>query len=80
MLLGLDLEGIAASSGSACTSASLEPSHVLLALGLSADQARSSLRLTLGGANTEEEMDHVLSVLPKLVARLRALGSSSFSR
>ncbi|PZC49093.1 MAG: cysteine desulfurase [Chloroflexi bacterium] len=80
VLLGLDLEGIAASSGSACTSASLEPSHVLLALGLSADQARSSLRLTLGGANTEEEMDHVLSVLPKLVARLRALGSSSFSR
>ena len=80
MLLGLDMEGIAASSGSACTSASLEPSHVLLALGLTADQARSSLRLTLGKGNTEEEVDHVLSVLPGLIARLRALASPSFAR
>ncbi len=80
VLLGLDMEGIAASSGSACTSASLEPSHVLLALGLTADQARSSLRLTLGKGNTEEEVDHVLSVLPGLIARLRALASPSFAR
>jgi len=73
VLLGLDMAGIAASSGSACTSASLEPSHVLLALGLTADQAYGSLRLTLGKDNTEEDVEYLLSVLPDLVARLRAL-------
>ena len=77
ILLGLDFAGIAASSGSACTSGSLEPSHVLLALGLSADMAHGSLRLTLGKDNTEEDVDYVLKVLEGLVSRLRAMPSLS---
>jgi cysteine desulfurase len=77
ILLGLDFAGVAASSGSACTSGSLEPSHVLLALGLSADMAHESLRLTLGKDNTEEDVDYVLKVLPPMVARLRAMPSLS---
>lgn len=77
VLLGLDFAGVAASSGSACTSGSLEPSHVLLALGLPADLAHGSLRLTLGRDNTEEEVEHVLRVLPDLVGRLRAMPSLS---
>ncbi len=75
ILLGLDLAGIAASSGSACSSGSLEPSHVLLALGQSAEVARGSLRLTLGKDNTSEEVDYLLEVLPGLVERLRKLPS-----
>ena len=75
VLLGLDMAGIAASSGSACSSGSLEPSHVLLALGQSADLARGSLRLTLGRDNTEEQMDYLMSVLPDLVRRLREMPS-----
>ncbi len=77
ILLGLDLAGIWASSGSACSSASLEPSHVLLALGMPANLAQGSLRLTLGRENTEEEVDYVLSVLPELVHNLRAMPSLS---
>ena len=77
ILLGLDFSGICASSGSACSSASLEPSHVLLAIGLSADLAQGSLRITLGRDNTEEEVDYLLSVLPGLVNRLRAMPSLS---
>ena len=73
ILLGLDIEGIAASSGSACSSGSLEPSHVLLALGQSAELARGSLRLTLGKDNTEEDVDQLLEVLVDLVSRLRKL-------
>ncbi|HIE50912.1 MAG TPA: cysteine desulfurase NifS [Armatimonadetes bacterium] len=73
LLLMLDAAGIAASSGSACTSGSTDPSHVLLALGLPPDLARGSLRLTLGKDNTEEEIDTVLEVLPALVERLRSL-------
>ncbi|TDX47989.1 cysteine desulfurase [Orenia marismortui] len=73
ILMKLDLEGIAASSGSACTSGSLDPSHVLLAMGLSHEVAHGSLRLTLGKYNTEEEVDKVLEVLPKVVADLRAM-------
>lgn len=73
ILLGLDLAGIAASSGSACSSGSLEPSHVLLALGQSADLARGSLRVTLGKENTEEEVDYLLKVLVDLVGQLRQL-------
>ena len=75
ILLGLDMAGIAASSGSACSSGSLEPSHVLLALGQSAEIARGSLRLTLGRDNTEEEVEYMLGVLVDLVQRLRQLPS-----
>jgi cysteine desulfurase len=75
ILLGLDVAGIAASSGSACSSGSLEPSHVLLALGQSAETARGSLRLTLGRDNTDEEVDYLLGVLVDLVQRLRQLPS-----
>lgn len=73
ILLGLDMAGVAASSGSACSSGSLEPSHVLLALGQTAELARSSLRITLGKENTEEEVDYLLGVLVDLVGRLRQL-------
>jgi len=73
MLLNLDLEGICASTGSACSSASLEPSHVLLALGLSPEQAHGSLRFTLGRENSEEDMERVLEVLPAIVTKLRAM-------
>jgi len=75
ILLGLDMAGIAASSGSACSSGSLEPSHVLLALGQSAEIARGSLRLTLGRDNTAEEVEYLLEVLVDLVQRLRLLPS-----
>ena len=71
ILLLLDALGIAASTGSACTSASLEPSHVLTACGLPHEEAHGSLRLTLGSRNTEEDVDYVLSVLPGAIGRLR---------
>jgi len=71
LLLSLDMKGIAASSGSACTSGSLDPSHVLLALGLSHEIAHGSVRMTLGKDNTEEQIEYVLEVLPELVKRLR---------
>ena len=77
VLLGLDLSGISASSGSACSSASLEPSHVLTAIGLTAEQAQGSLRLTLGLDNTDEEVDYLLDVLPGLVHKLRGMPSLS---
>jgi len=77
LLLGLDLEGVAASSGSACTSASLEPSHVLMALGLSEELAQSSLRLTLGRDNTHEDVSRVLNLLTELVTSLRSMSSIS---
>jgi len=73
MLLNLDLEGICASTGSACSSANLEPSHVLLALGLAPEQAHGSLRFTFGRENTEADAVRVLEVLPGIVARLRAM-------
>jgi cysteine desulfurase len=71
MLLWLDDEGICASTGSACTSGSLEPSHVLLATGLPVEISHGSLRLTLGDANREEDVDFVLEVLPNIVKKLR---------
>ncbi|MBQ7301590.1 MAG: IscS subfamily cysteine desulfurase [Clostridia bacterium] len=71
LLLMLDEEGIQASSGSACTSGSLDPSHVLLALGLPHEVAHGSLRLSLSEENTEEQIDHILAVVPKVVAYLR---------
>ncbi|SHK03855.1 cysteine desulfurase NifS [Propionispora hippei] len=73
LLLNLDLKGIAASSGSACTSGSLDPSHVLLSMGLTHEVAHGSLRLSLGRGNTEEEIDYCLEVLPEIVARLRSM-------
>jgi len=80
MLLNLDLEGICVSTGSACSSSSLEPSHVLLALGLSPEHAHGSLRLTLGKWTTEEEIGRVLEVLPRVIARLRAMSPLLKSR
>jgi len=80
MLLNLDLKGICASTGSACSSSNLEPSHVLLALGLSHEQAHSSLRFTLGQGNTEEDVARVVEVLPQIVARLRAMSPLSETR
>jgi cysteine desulfurase len=73
ILIALDLAGVAASSGSACTSGSLEPSHVLTALGVPEDLARGSLRLTVGKDNTSEQIDHMLEVLPGIVSRIRSL-------
>ena len=73
ILLNLDMLGICASSGSACTSASLEPSHVLLAMGIPAEEAHGSLRLTLGNENTVEDVDYVLEVLPGIVEKLRMM-------
>ncbi len=73
LILNLDLEGICASTGSACSSASLEPSHVLLALGVPPERAHGSLRFTLGRENTEAEVERVLEVLPGIVAKLRAM-------
>lgn len=73
LLLSLDMEGIAGSSGSACTSGSLDPSHVLLAIGLPHEIAHGSLRLSLGDFNTEEEIDYVVEKLVKIVDRLRMM-------
>ena len=79
IVLGLDFAGVAVSSGSACTSASLEPSHVLVATGLTAELAQASVRLTLGRENTDEDVDYVLAVMPELVSKLRAMPSLSAS-
>jgi len=65
------MEGVACSSGSACTSKTLEPSHVLLAIGLKHEEAHGSLQFTLGKQNTEEEIKYVLSLLPGIVKKLR---------
>lgn len=74
LLIALDLEGVAVSTGSACSSGSLEPSHVLRAMGASTARGRNSLRFSLGPSTTLEEVDFVAGVLPRLVARLRSLG------
>lgn len=73
ILLNLDMEGIAASTGSACSSSSLEPSHVLLAIGLDHATAHGSLRITLGKETGQEDLDTVAKVLPPIVAKLRAM-------
>jgi cysteine desulfurase len=73
MLLNLDMQGICASTGSACSSGNLEPSHVLMALGCSHEQAHGSLRFTLGKWTTQEELNKVLDVLPGIVKKLRAM-------
>jgi cysteine desulfurase len=73
LVMALDLEGVACSTGSACSSGSIEASHVLTAIGLSCDEARSSIRLSLGRYNTEADVDQALDVMPQVVERLRAL-------
>jgi len=73
LLIALDLQGVACSTGAACSSGAVEPSHVLLAMGLSPDAARSSLRFSLGRPTTAEEIDHAIRVIPAVVERLRAL-------
>jgi cysteine desulfurase len=73
LILGLDMLGIQVSSGSACTSKTLEPSHVLLAIGLAHEEAHGSLVFTMGKQNSEEDVDYVLEVLPSVVKRLRAM-------
>ena len=76
VLINLDITGIAASSGSACTSGSIDPSHVLIAMGKPLELARNSLRLTLGRDNTGADIDRVLEILPEIVRRVRSLGGS----
>ena len=73
MLLSLDMAGVAASSGSACTAKTLEPSHLLLAMGLKHEEAHGSLMFSLGKQNTVEEVDYVASLMPDIVKRLRAI-------
>jgi cysteine desulfurase len=78
LILHLDIKGVAASTGSACSSESLEPSHVLIAIGLKHEEAHGSLRLTMGKYTTKEEIDYVAEVLPGIVESLRKI--SPFKR
>ena len=73
LLIALDLEGVAVSTGSACSSGTLEPSHVLKAMGFNAHRTQNSIRFSLGASNTEAEMDRVIAVLPGIVEKLRSL-------
>ena len=73
LLLSLDLMGICASSGSACTSGSLDPSHVLLAIGLPHEIAHGSLRLSISDETTDEDIDYIIECVPKVVDKLRAM-------
>jgi cysteine desulfurase len=73
LLIALDLEGVAVSTGSACSSGTLEPSHVLRAMGLPSPRTQNSIRLSLGAGNTEAEVDFVVAKLPALVEKLRSL-------
>ncbi|HUN88624.1 MAG TPA: cysteine desulfurase family protein, partial [Terriglobales bacterium] len=73
MVIALDLKGVAVSTGAACSSGAIEPSHVLTAMGLSGDRARASIRFSLGKQNTNEEVDLLLEILPEVVNRLREL-------
>jgi cysteine desulfurase len=75
LLIALDLEGVAVSTGSACSSGTLEPSHVLKAMNLPTHRTQNSLRFSLGAANTEEQIDHVIAILPKIVTKLRSLSA-----
>jgi cysteine desulfurase len=73
LVIALDLKGLAVSTGAACASGAIEPSHVLIAMGLRADQARSSIRFSLGKQTTAEDIDFALNLVPQTVARLREL-------
>jgi len=73
MVIALDLKGIACSTGAACSSGAVEPSHVLLALGLAPEDARATLRLSLGRRNTEDEVDFALETIPQVIERLRSI-------
>jgi cysteine desulfurase len=73
MVIALDLKGIACSTGAACSSGAVEPSHVLMALGLAPEDARATLRLSLGRQNTKAEVDHALEIIPSVIERLRKL-------
>ncbi|HEV3214748.1 MAG TPA: IscS subfamily cysteine desulfurase [Vicinamibacterales bacterium] len=75
LLIALDLEGVAVSTGSACSSGTLEPSHVLRAMNLPGHRAQNSIRFSLGASNTEEQIDHVISILPRIVSKLRSLST-----
>ena len=75
LLLSLDLKGVAASSGSACTSGSIDPSHVLSAMGIKPELAQSSIRFTLGKDNTEEDIQYATGILPEIVERLRSMSA-----
>jgi cysteine desulfurase len=77
LLIALDLQGVACSTGAACSSGAVEPSHVLLAAGLSADEARSSLRFSLGRLTTADEIEYAIAVIPGVVERLRAISPRS---
>jgi cysteine desulfurase len=79
IVLGLDLKGVGVSAGSACTSGNVEPSYVLVAMGVPLDWAMGSVRATLGRENTEEDVDYVLAVLPPLVERIRSLSPTAVS-
>ncbi len=72
-VIALDLKGLAVSTGAACSSGALEPSHVLTAMGLSGDRARASLRFSLGKQNTSEDVDFALRLVPETISRLREL-------
>ena len=73
MVISLDLKGLSVSTGAACSSGAIEPSHVLTAMGLSPDRARGSIRFSLGKQNTAEDVDFALSLVPEVVARLREI-------
>jgi len=72
-VIDMELKGISVSTGAACSSGSTEPSHVLTAMGLGPEEARASIRFSLGKQNTAEEVDHVLAQIPEVVAKLREL-------
>ena len=73
MVIALDLKGLSVSTGAACSSGAIEPSHVLTAMGLSADRARASIRFSLGKQNTAEDVDFALALVPEVVSRLREI-------
>jgi cysteine desulfurase len=73
LVIALDLKGLAVSTGAACSSGAIEPSHVLISMGLRSDQARASIRFSLGKQTTEADIDFALALVPETVARLRAI-------